>query len=53
VWNFEAEAFPWPCFRVLLREWPQIEFGVSFDDEFGRFEKSWPVLEVAEVRKAA
>lgn len=53
VWTFEAEAFPWPCFRLLLRDWPGIEFGVSFDDEFGNFEKTWPVVEVAELRKAA
>jgi hypothetical protein len=53
VWTFEAEAFPWPCFRVLLRDWPAIEFGVAFDDEFGPFEKTWPVIEVADVRQAA
>jgi hypothetical protein len=53
VWSFEAEAFPWPCFRVLLKEWPGIEFGVAFEDEFGRFEKTWPVLEVAELKQAA
>jgi hypothetical protein len=53
VWSFEAEMFPWPCFRVLLKEWPGIEFGVEFEDEFGRFEKSWPVLEVTELKQAA
>ncbi len=53
VWTFEAETFPWPCFRVLLKQWPGIEFGVEFGDEFGRFEKIWPVVEVAEMRKAA
>lgn len=53
VWNFEADAFPWPCFRLLLKEWPGIEFGVSFDDEFGRFEKIWPGIEMAELKQAA
>ncbi|MCA3083099.1 MAG: hypothetical protein ING69_10645 [Rhodocyclaceae bacterium] len=53
VWTFEVEAFPWPCFRVLLKQWPGIEFGVAFDDEFGRFEKTWPVIEVAELKQAA
>jgi hypothetical protein len=53
VWNFEAKAFPWPCFRVLLRDWPGIEFGVAFEDEFGKFEKIWPVLECAELKQAA
>jgi hypothetical protein len=53
VWTFEAEAFPLPCFRLLLRDWPDIEFGIAFDDEFGRFEKTWPVLEIADVRQAA
>jgi hypothetical protein len=53
MWTFEAEAFPWPCFRVLLRDWPGIEFGVTFDDEFGKFEKIWSVLEVTELKQAA
>lgn len=51
--TFESEAFPWPCFRVLLKQWPGIEFGVEFDDEFGRFEKTWPVLEIDELKQAA
>lgn len=53
VGTFESEAFPWPCFRVLLKQWPGIEFGVEFDDEFGRFEKTWPVLEIDELKQAA
>jgi hypothetical protein len=37
----------------LLKQWPGIEFGVEFEDEFGRFEKTWPVLEVAALKQAA
>jgi hypothetical protein len=37
----------------LLKQWPGIKFGVAFDDEFGNFEKSWPVVEVAELKQAA
>ena len=48
-----CEAFPWSCFRMLLRDWPGIEFGAVFNDEFGRFDKTWPVVEVSDVKKAA
>lgn len=52
-WQFEAENFPFPVFRRLLSRWPMIEFRVAFVDEFGKFDKTWPVLEIAEVKAAA
>lgn len=52
-WEFTAENFPFPVFRRILSRWPGIEFRVEFVDEFGRFDKSWPAIEIAEVKAAA
>jgi hypothetical protein len=52
-WEFEAESFPFPVFRRLLGRWPGIEFRVEFVDEFGKFDKTWPTVEIAEVKAAA
>jgi hypothetical protein len=52
-WKFYAEMFPWPCLRALLKNWPGIEFGVEFEDEFGPFNKSWPVVEIEQAKLAA
>jgi hypothetical protein len=44
-WTFSATHFPFPCLRLLLKKWPQIEFQACFDDEFGLFDKVWPALD--------
>jgi hypothetical protein len=51
-WKFDADTFPWSVFRVLLKTWPRLEFGVAFEDEFGKFEKKWSVVEVIDERNA-
>jgi hypothetical protein len=52
-WNFDSDQFPWPCCRLLLKKWPGVEFGVAFEDEFGEFEKTWPVVEIVQAKLAA
>lgn len=52
-WKFDADTFPWPVFRVLLKNWPGIEFGVRFRDTSGEFIKSWPSIDRLDARKAA
>jgi hypothetical protein len=52
-WDFEAENFPFPVFRRILGRWPGIEFRVEFVDEIGKFDKSWPAIELAEAKAAA
>ena len=44
-WEFGADRFPWPCFRILLRDWKDIDFRVEFEDAFGKFDKVWRRLE--------
>lgn len=52
-WEFEAEIFPFPVFRRILGRWPAIEFRVEFEDDFGKFDKTWPPVELAEAKVAA
>jgi hypothetical protein len=52
-WTFASDTFPWPVFRVLLKNWPRIEFGVRFRDTSGEFIKSWPSIDRLDARKAA
>lgn len=52
-WEFEAESFPFPVFRQLLSRWLGIEFRVEFVDEFGKFDKTWPPIALAEAKVAA
>jgi hypothetical protein len=40
-WTFLADRFPMPIFRNLLKNWPQIEFRVEFEDEFGPFDRTY------------
>jgi hypothetical protein len=53
VWTFGTEAFPWGCFRGLLKQWPGITFGVAFEDGFGKFEKTWPAIQIVQEKRAA
>lgn len=53
TWTFSSDQFPWPCFRMLLKRWQSIVFGVKFDDAFGRFDKIWPIVEMTDIKVAA
>jgi hypothetical protein len=52
-WDFEAENFPFPVFRRILGRWAAIEFRVEFEDEIGKFDKTWSAIELAEAKVAA
>jgi hypothetical protein len=52
-WTFLSDRFPFPVFRKLLQKWPQIEFRVEFEDEFGPFDRTYPSLDEAAAKAAA
>ncbi|MCA3264972.1 MAG: hypothetical protein ING19_02790 [Azospirillum sp.] len=52
-WTFLSDRFPMPALRKLLQKWPQIEFRVEFEDEFGPFARTYPSVEIAAAKAAA
>lgn len=51
-WTFLSDRFPFPVFRKLLKNWPQIEFRVAFEDEFGPFDRTYLSVCEASVKAA-
>ena len=52
-WTFLSSRFPFPVFRKLLKNWPRIEFRAEFEDEFGKFDRTYPSVDEAVAKAAA
>jgi hypothetical protein len=52
-WTFLSDRFPFPIFRKLLKNWPQIEFRIEFEDEFGPFNRTYLSVDEAAAKAAA